>query len=180
MPLPRLSIVLPTLNNEALLIDFFERLSQQTYPRAWLELLVLDGGSTDRTVELAKEAGATIIPNPHVLAEPGVNLGLSLAQGEIVMILAADNVFKDDNALEKIVRVFEDSSIYAAFPKHSSNSTDTIFRATTILSPIHSIILCIRVPPMGGLSGVSIARSGTPPSMMCMIMPAAQSSPCWL
>lgn len=119
--------MVPTLNSEPLIREFLESLGQQTILTEELEVLVLDGGSSDNTVEIAKSWGATIIPNPDVLAEPGVNLGLNMARGSLIMVLAVDNMFKQNNALEKIIRVFDDSSIYAAFPKHDSDSSDTIY-----------------------------------------------------
>lgn len=124
---PLLSIVIPTLNSGALIPGFLDSLSRQTIPKQQLEILIMDGGSTDKTTELAASWGATVVPNPDVLAEPGVNRGLRVATGTLVMILAVDNIFAQPDALENIIRVFDDPSIYAAFPKHESDESDTLY-----------------------------------------------------
>jgi glycosyltransferase involved in cell wall biosynthesis len=92
-----------------------------------MELIIADGGSTDKTIDIAKRMGARVIGNPHVLADPGVNIGIKNAKGEILMVLASDNILKDKNALKKIVRVFDDRKIMAAFPMHYSSRIDSIY-----------------------------------------------------
>ena len=124
---PLLSIIVPTLNNERDFSLFMKSITKQTYPKNKIEILVLDGGSTDKTKVIAKKYGAKIIHNKAVLAEPGVNLGMENAKGDLMMILAVDNIYNDKHALEKIVGVFEDPTILAAFPKHDSDKTDNLF-----------------------------------------------------
>lgn len=125
--IPLITIVTPTLNNEKLLPAFFSSLNKQTYPKNRIEILIVDGGSKDATVKIAKENQVRVIPNPYILAEPGVHLGIKEAKGELIMILATDNFYYDPEALWKITQVFKDESIYAAFPKHDSDVTYSIF-----------------------------------------------------
>lgn len=122
-----ISIVIPTLNNENIIGRFFDLLNNQDFPKDNIEILVLDGGSEDKTIKIAKENNAKVISNPQVLAEPGVNLGIRKASGNLIMILAVDNFLNDSNFISKMLKVFEDNSIYAAFPKHESDNTDSIF-----------------------------------------------------
>ncbi len=122
-----LSIIVPTLNNQKDMTVFMESLQRQTFPKKLTTIHILDGGSTDDTVKIAKKYGAIVIPNPKVLAEPGVNLGMSKAKGDLMMILAVDNIYTDPTALQKLVKVFEDPRIFAAFPKQASEKRDTIF-----------------------------------------------------
>jgi glycosyltransferase involved in cell wall biosynthesis len=123
----RLSIIVPTLNNGAVLDHFFKSLQSQTYPKKNLEVLVVDGGSTDSTLEKAKKYGARIVHNQYVLAEPAIHLGMSAAKGDLIMILATDNIYKEKDDLTKIVSVFDNPQIYGAFPKHDSSPQDSIF-----------------------------------------------------
>ena len=127
METAKLSIIVPTLNNESLIADFFESLLSQDYPREKLEVLVMDGGSSDNTTKLALNYGASVYPNKEVLAEPGVNLGLEIAAGDLLMVMAVDNIFYQSDALTRIVRVFNDPNICAAFPKHDSMPMDSIY-----------------------------------------------------
>lgn len=125
--LPLISIIIPTLNNEKDFPDFLHSIKIQTYPRNKLEVLIIDGGSKDKTRLLAKKNGFKVIPNPLVLAEPGVTLGMEKANGELMMVLAMDNIFKDPHAFEKIAKVFEDKSIFAALPKQDYEKNDNLF-----------------------------------------------------
>lgn len=120
-----ISIIIPTRNNQDLLPSCLEGLRKQTYKN--LEILVVDGQSTDNTLHIAQEFNAKIINNPDLLAEPAVNLGMLKAQGELSMIIAVDNIYKDPRAIEKIAACFDDKEMYAAFPKHDSDETDNVF-----------------------------------------------------
>ncbi len=125
--LPKISILVPTFNNQSMIGDFLELLQKQSYPKKLLEILVLDGGSTDNTLSIAKKYDVRIIHNPQRLAEPAITLGMSKATGEIMMVLAVDNFLENPESLKIIAQVFDDRSIYAAFPKHESSKEDTIY-----------------------------------------------------
>ncbi|HEX8965576.1 MAG TPA: glycosyltransferase, partial [Patescibacteria group bacterium] len=127
MKYPFLSIIIPTLNNEKDLPLLFSSLNKQVYPKDKLEIIVSDGGSKDSTKNIAKKNNALVIHNTKVLAEPGVELGMKKAKGELLMILAVDNIFEEEDSLKKIASCFSDSHIYAAFPRHESNNSDTLF-----------------------------------------------------
>ncbi len=123
----KLSVVLPTYNAHRDLVRFFKYWEKQRIAKGSVELLIMDGGSTDGTVEIARAHGARVIHNPLKLAEPGVALGFTQAKADLVMVLAADNLFAQPQALETMIGVFEDHSITAAFPKHDSGPGDTIY-----------------------------------------------------
>ncbi len=109
-----ISIIVPTLNSEKHLIPFFAYLNNQNYPRKKIEVLIIDGGSTDNTIEIAKNNNAAIYKNTEVLAEPGVSLGFAKAQGNLMMVLAVDNYLVDKNYLQSMIDVFKDIEIQAA------------------------------------------------------------------
>ena len=127
MKTPRLSIVMPTYNAESDLQRFFKYFILQNIQRSWVELLIVDGGSTDKTLEIARTYGARIVQNPYKLAEPGVALGFEKASADLVMILAADNIFPDPGAIMTMITVFDDKRITAAFPKHDTGPGDTLY-----------------------------------------------------
>jgi len=124
---PLISIITPTLNNEKVLASFLKSIRSQNYPQNNVEILILDGGSTDQTIQIAKKYGAKTYFNKKILPDPGVDLGIKNATGEIMMILAVDNIYKNKDAFTAIVKVFEDLSICAAFPKQCSSVADSIF-----------------------------------------------------
>ena len=59
-----LSIVMPTFNCEKNLDECLRCIRMQDYPQNLIEIIILDGGSTDRTREVALKYGATIINVP--------------------------------------------------------------------------------------------------------------------
>jgi rSAM/selenodomain-associated transferase 2 len=101
--LPRFSVIIPVLNEANSIQTVLQNVRQSLnsassnsnefcsyYDRShWLEIIVVDGGSQDQTVELAKAAGATVI-----VCEPGravqMNAGAAIAQGKILVFLHAD------------------------------------------------------------------------------------------
>lgn len=90
----RLSIIIPTLNEEAGLESLLIQLSQFS-SEVTPELIVVDGGSTDRTQEIAHRYCDRVL-----VVDPGrgsqLNRGASLATGEIFWFLHADTrVAKD-------------------------------------------------------------------------------------
>lgn len=123
----KLSVVTPTLNNEKDIRNFISSIRKQNFPKDNYEIVISDGGSTDKTMQIARKLGARVIKNPHVFADPGVSLGITAAKGEILIVLACDNIFEDKNAFNKIIKVFENREIIAAFPVHSSAKNDSIF-----------------------------------------------------
>lgn len=124
---PRISVLTPTYNNENIIKAFLETLKSQNYPQNKIEILILDGGSTDNTLAIAKKYKVKIRHNPDRLAEPAITLGMSLATGDLMIILAVDNFLEDKESLMKIAKTFANKSIYAAFPKQDSTREDTIY-----------------------------------------------------
>ncbi len=82
--LPRISIIIPALNEELLIRETLSSLRLQD-----CELIMVDGGSMDNTVGLACEKGARVLSS-----EPGrgrqLNKGAAAARGEILLFLHAD------------------------------------------------------------------------------------------
>jgi len=98
------SIIVPVYNEEAAIGGLLESLGAERSA----EVIVVDGGSTDRTAELAA-------PKAHLIrSEPGraaqMNAGAKIASGEILLFLHAD-VRLGAGSLDQIRRVMEDASI---------------------------------------------------------------------
>ena len=100
---PLISIIIAVYNGKATLQQCINSVAQQTHP--YKELIVIDGGSTDGTVELIKEN------NRHVnywISEPdrGIynawNKGLAQAKGEWICFLGADDYFWDAAVLDRM------------------------------------------------------------------------------
>ena len=82
---PTVTVALPVLDEERHVVECLEAIDAQTYDNI-VEVLVIDGGSTDRTRELAgRRAGVTLLDNPGRLQATGLNLALEVAQGDILV-----------------------------------------------------------------------------------------------
>jgi rhamnosyltransferase len=94
---PRVSVVVPTLNAGPHLEELLEKLSAQRVSFGH-EVLVIDSGSTDGTVELARRYGASVhrIPRDEFGHGATRNLGVSLASGEYVAFIVQDAVPLDE------------------------------------------------------------------------------------
>ena len=100
----KISVVIPTYNEEKCIKECIESIFANTEPP--YEVIVADGGSTDRTVEIARAAGAVVYDNPRRTAASGRNVGISHATGEIIAFTDGDNV-ADGKWLESIRLAFE-------------------------------------------------------------------------
>jgi glycosyltransferase involved in cell wall biosynthesis len=126
---PLVSVIIPTKNSAKQLPECLEGIKRQTYKN--IEIIVSDGMSTDDTLKIAKKYKVRIVINKKILAEPGVRLGFKNAEGEILIVMAIDNIFKEKTAIETIAKVFENKKIFGAFPKHDSTKEDTLFTKYT-------------------------------------------------
>jgi GT2 family glycosyltransferase len=105
MPPPSLTIVTPCLNGAATLALALESVRSQSYGGA-LEHLVIDGGSTDGTLEiLASAPGVRYISESDRGLSDAVNKGIRMARGEVVGWLNADDVYLP-GALDRVGTAF--------------------------------------------------------------------------
>lgn len=98
---PLISVIMPTFNSAATIRDSLRSLDMQTIPNEQIELLVIDGGSTDDTRAIAAEYGAVIVENPDRVPEKAKSIGLQMAQGCYVMEMDSDESFTHASQLEK-------------------------------------------------------------------------------
>ena len=101
-PAPRVSVVVPTLNEERYLPALLASLASQTLPVH--EVIVADAGSTDHTVGVARAYSAKIVPGG--LPGLGRNNGAAEASGDWLLFLDADTVLPPDG-LEVAFREME-------------------------------------------------------------------------
>ena len=85
-----ISIVIPTLNAARTLKGALDSIVMQDYPKEKIEIIVADGGSTDKTLEICKEFSALnchVVPNPLKTGEAGKAAGYKSAKNEIIVII---------------------------------------------------------------------------------------------
>jgi len=84
-----LSILIPVLNEEGTIGQLLQHLQQQAAHKGSLEVLVIDGGSADATVQIAEIHGATVVHSEKGKAKQ-MNKGATYAKGSILYFLHAD------------------------------------------------------------------------------------------
>jgi len=124
---PSVSIIIPVLNAQRVLKTCLESIKMQRYPKRIIEIIIADGGSTDKTLEIAKEYGAKICRNPLKTAESGKAVALSKAQNELILSIDSDNFLPQKDWLLKMVAPFEDRSILGNEPwKYTYRKNDSL------------------------------------------------------
>lgn len=108
----KVSIIIPTLNEEEWLPQCLESLGKQTFDD--FEIIVVDSGSNDRTVAIAKSHHAKVLYEPKLGFAVAKNFGASEASGEILVFTDADSAYPRE-WLERMVRHFEEKKVVAAF-----------------------------------------------------------------
>lgn len=124
------SIILPTYNRAHSIVKSIESILHQTYP--YLELLVIDDGSSDHTEEIVTEIAASDSrvcyykqPQNRGVAAAR-NEGIRQAQYGYIAFQDSDDVWKEDK-LEKQMRVFDDQPkigmVYCPFEGEKQDGT---------------------------------------------------------
>lgn len=103
---PLISIIIATFNSGRTLGRTLQSITEQTIPKDQLEILIIDGGSKDDTLTIARDYRSTIIKN--VMTEPlsAKYLGFLHARGRYMIGLDHDEVIADPRSLERRLGVF--------------------------------------------------------------------------
>ncbi|ASJ09587.1 glycosyl transferase [Thermococcus siculi] len=114
--LPFVTIMIPARNEGMVIRETLLAMANLDYPKDRLEVLLLDDGSTDDTLERAREV-ASEYPFIRVVSVEGggrgksyvLNYGLKLAKGEVIAVYDADNRPEPD-ALKRLVSMLDDET----------------------------------------------------------------------
>jgi glycosyltransferase involved in cell wall biosynthesis len=83
-----------------------------------IEHIIIDGGSSDGTVDVVKSYGnkiAKFVSEPDKGIYDAMNKGIKLAQGEVVGILNSDDLYADDSVLERVSGIFKEKSVDSCY-----------------------------------------------------------------
>ncbi|RLG93719.1 glycosyltransferase family 2 protein [Candidatus Bathyarchaeota archaeon] len=116
---PKVSILIPAHNEQYVIGKLLERMTELTYPKDKLEVIVIDDGSTDATGEIA-DSYAEKYSYIKVIHRPGggegkptaLNEGVKFATGEIILTFDAD-YYPQLDIVEKLVAPFVDPEVGA-------------------------------------------------------------------
>ena len=131
MPI-KISIITATYNSADTIIDAIESVNVQTYRN--IEHVIIDGGSKDDTVSVVERVGkrvTTIISEQDKGIYDALNKGINAATGDIIGFMHSDDIFYDDQVIEKIANAFasnDTDSVYGDLEYVQRNDTDKVVR----------------------------------------------------
>ncbi|MGI9073188.1 MAG: TIGR04283 family arsenosugar biosynthesis glycosyltransferase [Bryobacteraceae bacterium] len=143
------SIIVPTLNEQAHILATLTALQQLLGDK---EVLVVDGGSTDATVPLARSQGVILLEAPKGRG-PQMQAGALEAAGSVLWFVHADTI-PPPTALTEIGRALEDEQVVGGnFGLLFDGSTRAARRLTAIYPVLRLLGLCY------GDSGIFVRKS---------------------
>jgi glycosyltransferase involved in cell wall biosynthesis len=102
---PLISVITPTLNQGGTIEETIQSVASQDYPN--FEHIVVDGGSTDRTLEiLGKYPQLRWVSEPDRGQSDAINKGLRMSAGDILAYLNSDDVYRP-GAFQAVADAFD-------------------------------------------------------------------------
>jgi len=135
-PTAFVSVVIPTLDAGPLFARVLATLHAQKGLEG-LEIVVVDSGSTDRTVDLARASGATVLAVDRGAFGHGLarNLGAEHARGDVLVMLAQDAVLLGRTALASLVAELRaDPALAAVSARQVPRSDADLYAAYVVLT----------------------------------------------
>ncbi len=122
-----ITIIIPTYNAEHYLPQLLEKICSQSFQGD--ELIIIDSSSKDKTVDIAKQYTENVLVIPQGEFDHGGTRAKAaeIAQGDILIFLTQDALPFDSFSIEKIVNVFEDDNVAAAYGRQLSYKDTNLF-----------------------------------------------------
>jgi glycosyltransferase involved in cell wall biosynthesis len=114
---PQISVIIPTLNEEKLIVQTLGQFTPLLKDKYKIEIIISDGGSTDNTLSML-----TPVVDKVITAEPGIkqnipqgrNAGAKAAEGKYLYFFNADTMIHDiDNFFHSSLSAFAHSAHFA-------------------------------------------------------------------
>jgi glycosyltransferase involved in cell wall biosynthesis len=112
----KISIITVVWNNKETIKDAIDSVLNQTYKD--IEYIIIDGASTDGTIDIVKSYGDKItkfVSEPDKGLYDAMNKGIALATGDVIGILNSDDFYIDKFVIEKVIKEFEDKKVDSVF-----------------------------------------------------------------
>lgn len=112
----KISVITVTFNSAKTVADTLTSVAMQTHPD--IEHLIIDGASSDGTVEIVRKYASTqtrLISESDRGIYDAMNKGIALASGEVIGFLNSDDFYANAAVLAKIADAFQDSAVDACY-----------------------------------------------------------------
>ncbi|MCW4019029.1 MAG: glycosyltransferase family 2 protein [Candidatus Bathyarchaeota archaeon] len=120
------SVVIPTLNEAGNIRDALDTLDRElAYPK---EIIVVDGNSTDGTIEIVKDSNARLIIEPRRGYGLALRVGMKAAKGDIVIMVDGDGTYEFKHVNRLVQRMLEtDAEMCLASRMYDPNKAMGLF-----------------------------------------------------
>ena len=128
----KVSVITIAYNSGKSIADAIKSVMEQTYPN--IEYIIVDGQSTDNTMDIVQSFGARItkqISEPDKGIYDALNKGIRLAEGDVVGFLHSDDIFASPDVIADVVALFSEKqtdSVYGDLQYVYKNDTSRVFR----------------------------------------------------
>ncbi|MFH1545306.1 MAG: glycosyltransferase [archaeon] len=128
----KIAIIIPTLNEEENIGRLIDSIKNASYKNK--EIIVVDDGSKDRTVETAKKKGASVILNRPKKGGPAFcrNKGARYSDAEIICFLDADSLIEDKQFFARCLKEFEDKTVVAVYTSYKTIQCTLLEKIVTL------------------------------------------------
>src|SRR5262245_7962456 len=141
----RISVVTPSFNQGEFIEETIRSILLQGYPN--LEYLIIDGGSTDNTLEIIKKYSSWIsywVSEPDNGQSDAINRGLKKASGEFATWINSDDMLCKDALVEHASRIgFDSSAVYVGICTYTDENRNVL---SMHRGRIHSLEDLLRIP----------------------------------
>jgi O-antigen biosynthesis protein len=171
----QVSVVIPTLNAGPEFAWLLRKLRSQRGVRS-VEVVVVDSGSRDGTVELARQAGATVveIPPAEFTHSHARNIGARAATGDYLLFMVQDAFPIGEHWLHAMLRILRDPAhaklAAVSCSEYSRSDSDLMYDA--MIDTHYRFLGCLEQDRIGSHSGddhMSLRSQGQLSDVACLI-----------
>lgn len=107
----KFSIIVPNYNEEKYIKRCLESIFTQTIDKLKYEVIVIDDGSNDSSIEIVKQYNVKILNSNRLGAGGARNKGIEVAKGKYIILLDGDDYLYKNDVLEKLDKELENQDI---------------------------------------------------------------------
>ncbi len=149
----RVSVLIPAFNEQGTISDLIQRVKSAG---DWLEILVVDDGSSDATSEAARAAGARVVRHPYNKGNgAAVKTAIREAQGELVLLMDGDGQH-DPADIHKMIALLPEYDLVVGARAWDAQATFSRGLGNLLLARLASYLCGQKVPDL--TSGFRAAR----------------------